>query len=82
MSTESATRCSHSTTFMANSNNHNYTTNKEEHDNLVSLGWVDEGYPEYVAELLGANPNIPERRVQTVANQVRKNIDILLRIAK
>ena len=23
--------------------NHNYTTNREEHDYLVSLGWVDEG---------------------------------------
>ena len=48
--------------------------------------WLDasklEGYPERVAELLGSNPNIPESRVRTVVKQVRKNIDILLRIAR
>ena len=52
-------------------------------------GWFDwldasalAGYPERVAEILGANPNIPERRIDTVARQVRKNVETLLAIAR
>ena len=50
------------------------------------FGWLDpaalEGYPERVAEILGSNPNITERRVRTVADQVRKNVELLARIAR
>ena len=50
------------------------------------FGWLNadalEGYPERVAKILGANPNIPERRIETVARQVQKNVSTLLAIAK
>ena len=40
-----------------------------------------EGYPERVAEILGVNPNIPERRIATISERVSRNIDLFLRIA-
>lgn len=50
------------------------------------FGWLDpaafEGYPQRVAEILGANPNISERRIETIAEHVRGKIDLLLRIAR
>ncbi len=48
--------------------------------------WFDpsslEGYPERVAEILAVNPNITERRIATVSDHVRKNAELLARIAK
>lgn len=50
------------------------------------FGWLDpaslEGYPERVAEILSANPNITERRIATVKDNVRMNAKLLVRIAK
>lgn len=50
------------------------------------FGWLDttalEGYPERVAEILSKNPNITERRIETVANQVRKNVELLARLVR
>ncbi len=49
------------------------------------FGWFDpaclDGFPECVAEILGRNPNIAERRIATVEKQVRKNADTLVRLA-
>lgn len=39
-------------------------------------------YPERVGEILGQNPNIPERRIEVVVKAVRKKIELLERIAK
>ncbi len=50
------------------------------------FGWFDpaclEGFPERVAEILGRNPNIAERRIATVERQVRKNAETLVRLAR
>lgn len=47
--------------------------------------WLDadalEGYPERVGEILGTNPNITERRIQTVVTHVAKNVQTLLLLA-
>lgn len=49
------------------------------------FSWFDpaclEGYAEQVAEILSRNPNITERRIAAVENQVRKNVDLLARLA-
>lgn len=39
-------------------------------------------YPDTVRNVLGRNPNIPERRVETIAQQVEKKIELLKRIAR
>lgn len=48
--------------------------------------WFDpsclDGFPERVAEILGRNPNITERRIATVEKQVRKNVDLIARLAR
>lgn len=48
--------------------------------------WFDpaclDGYPERIAEILGRNPNISERRIEAVVKQVRKNVDLLVRLAR
>lgn len=47
--------------------------------------WLEEAadkladFPDRVAEILGRNPNITERRIATVSDHVRQNIDLLLR---
>lgn len=50
------------------------------------FGWFDasalEGYPERLAEILLKNPNIPERRVSVIVREVRKNIELLARLAR
>ena len=50
------------------------------------FGWFDAsalaGYPDTVRETLDANPNIVERRVETVATHVEQNIDLLCRLAR
>ena len=50
------------------------------------FGWFDaaalDGFPEAVADILGKNPNIPERRVATIVDQVRRKIAVLERIAR
>ena len=49
------------------------------------FGWLDpsvlDGYPQRVGEILSRNPNITERRIQTVVAQVGRNIEQLLAIA-
>lgn len=49
-------------------------------------GWFDEatleGFPERVGEVLGANPNIPERRIQKVVAQVAERCRVLIRVAR
>ena len=49
------------------------------------FGWFDpaslEGYPERVAEILSANPNITEHRIATVKDHVRMNAEQLAHIA-
>ena len=48
--------------------------------------WFDpaclEGYAPRVAEILGRNPNITERRIATVEKQVHKNAELLARLAR
>ena len=50
------------------------------------FSWLDgaalEGYPDRVREILGKNPNITERRIETVVAHVAAKIDQLLRIAR
>lgn len=45
------------------------------------LEWLNlsalEGFPEVVAEILSKNPNITERRIETVSRQVARNIETL-----
>lgn len=45
------------------------------------LEWLNlsalEGFPEVVAEILSKNPNITERRIETVSRQVARNIEVL-----
>lgn len=49
------------------------------------FGWFDagalDGFAEQVADLLGRNPNIPERRIGLVVDQVERNLEALQRIA-
>ena len=48
------------------------------------FGWFDadalDGFAEQVGEILGANPNIPERRIGIVVDHVRENTELLARI--
>ena len=50
------------------------------------FGWFDgaalDGFAESVAELLGRNPNIPERRIERVVGQVERNLEALQRLAR
>lgn len=50
------------------------------------FGWFDaaalDGFPEAVAGILGKNPNIPERRIGTIVDQVKRKIEVLDRIAR
>lgn len=50
------------------------------------FGWFDDaaldGFAGCVAELLGRNPNIPERRIGLVVDQVKRNLEALQRIAR
>lgn len=50
------------------------------------FGWFDASaladYPDTVRALLGRNPNIPERRVETIAREVEKKIELLDRLAR
>ena len=45
------------------------------------MEWLDlsalEGFPEVVTEILSKNPNITERRIETVSRQVALNIEVL-----
>ena len=49
------------------------------------FGWLDaaalDGFPEAVAAILGKNPNIPERRIGIIVDQVKRKIEVLDRIA-
>lgn len=48
--------------------------------------WFDasvlEGYSERMEEILLKNPNIPERRVNIIVREVRKNIELLARLTR
>ncbi len=48
--------------------------------------WFDptmvDGCADTVAEVLGRNPNIPERRIEKVAAEVRRRAEILKRLVK
>ena len=48
--------------------------------------WFDaavfDGFAERVGEILGANPNIPQRRIDTVVRQVGKNVSQLERLVR
>lgn len=48
------------------------------------FGWLDdaalEGYAQAVRDILAANPNIPERRIDIVTDHVERNAETLLRI--
>ena len=46
------------------------------HLELLNLSAL-EGFPEVVAEILSKNPNITERRIETVSRQVARNIETL-----
>ena len=50
------------------------------------FGWFDaaalDGFPEAVAAILGKNPNIPERRIGIIVDQVKRKIEVLDRIAR
>ncbi|MCI2242898.1 hypothetical protein [Adlercreutzia faecimuris] len=50
------------------------------------FGWFDaaalDGFPEAVASILGKNPNIPERRIGIIVDQVKRKIEVLDRIAR
>ncbi|TJW10296.1 excisionase [Parvibacter caecicola] len=49
-------------------------------------GWLDpaalEGFGDTVREILGKNPNIPERRIETVAAHAQQKADVLARFAE
>ena len=51
-----------------------------------SLGWVDgqvlADFPDFVGDMLGTNPNIPDMRIDRIVTQVRKNVDDLIAVSR